>query len=87
LAAERVALVRQRDALQSQIEQTAARMAQDSGGECRRTMPVFRLGTDLSVCSVSVMSPKRGLRPAKSWLVTLNDSREEVVVRRSYVSV
>jgi hypothetical protein len=84
LAAERAALVRQRDALQSQIVQTAQRMARDSGGECRRTMPVFTLGADLSVCSVSVTSPGRGLRPGKSWLITLNDSREEVVVRRSY---
>jgi hypothetical protein len=84
LAAKRVALVRQRDALQSQIDQTAERMARASGGECRRTMPVLRLGADLSVCSVSVTSPRRGLRLGKSWLVTLNDSREEVVVRRSY---
>jgi hypothetical protein len=85
LAAERAALVRQRDALRSQIEQTAERIARDSGGECRRTMPVFRLGADLSVCSVSVTSARRGLRPGKSWLVTLNDSRKEVFVRRSYV--
>lgn len=86
LAAQRLALVRRREALQSQIDQTANWMAQDIGGsDCRRTMPIFKLAADLSVCSVSVTSPRRGLRPGKSWLVTLNDSRKEVIVRRSYV--
>jgi hypothetical protein len=80
LAAERAALVERRDALRWQISQTARRMAQDSGGECRPTLPVFRLGEDLSVCSVSVRSPRRGLRPSRWSLVTLNESRDEVVV-------
>ena len=36
-----------RDALQSTILQTAARMAQQNRGECRRTLPVFTLGEGL----------------------------------------
>ena len=83
LAAERAALVRRRDTLRSQIDQTAEGMAQRTGGECRRTLPVFRLGGDLSVCSVSVQSPRGGFRHDKRWLVTLNDSADGVVVRRS----
>jgi hypothetical protein len=75
-------LARRRDALQSTIVQTGARMAQQNGGECRRTLPVFALGNGLSVCSVSVSSPRRGLRAAKQWLITLDDSRDKVLVRR-----
>lgn len=80
LAAEREKLVRRRDALQSTIVQTAGRMAQDRG-ECRKTLPVFRLDEGLTVCSVSVSRPRRGLRFAKQWLVTLNRSHD-VLVRR-----
>jgi hypothetical protein len=83
LAAERAALVQRRDALRWQIDQTARRMAQDSGGECRPTLPVFRFGDDLSVCSVSIKSPRRGFRPGGWSLVTLNETGDEVVVRRS----
>lgn len=83
LAAEHAALVLRRDTLRSQIDQTAERMAEHSGGECRRTLPVFRLGGDLSVCSVSVQNPRGGFRHDKRWLVTLNDSADIVVVRRS----
>jgi hypothetical protein len=81
LAAERAALVERRDALRGQISQTARRVAQDSGGECRPTVPVFALAEDLSVCSVSVKSPRRGFRPGKWWLITLSESGDEVVVR------
>jgi hypothetical protein len=81
-AAERKQLARRRDALQSTIVQTGARMAQQNGGECRRTLPVFALGNGLSVCSVSVSRPRHGLRAAKQWLVTLDDSRDQVQVRR-----
>jgi chromosome segregation ATPase len=81
LAAEREKLVRRRDALQSTILQTAARMAQQNRGECRRTLPVFTLGEGLTVCSVSVAYPRRGLRFAGQWLVTLGRSHT-VLVRR-----
>ena len=81
LASEREELVRRRDALQLKIERTADRMAQENGGECRKTLPVFRLGDGLTVCSIAVSSPKRGFRWAKRWLVTLNDSCDEVQVR------
>jgi hypothetical protein len=81
LAAEREKLVRHRDALQSTILQTAARMAQQNRGECRRTVPVFTLGEGLTVCSVSVSCPRRWFRLGVQWLVTLNRSHE-VLVRR-----
>lgn len=81
-AAEREALVRRRDALQSAIVQTASRMAQPDGGECRNTLPVFTLGTGLTVCSVSVSSPGSRFRSPKHWLVTLDGSHEAVVIRR-----
>jgi hypothetical protein len=81
LAAEREKLVRRRDALQLEIVQTAARMAQRGCGECRRTVPVFTLGEGLTVSSVSVFSPRKGLRFGKHWLVTLNGTRDNVVVR------
>jgi hypothetical protein len=81
LAAERENLVRRRDALQSTILQTAARVAQRYRGECRRTVPVFTLGEGLTVCSVSVSCPRRGFRFAKQWLVTLT-AAHDVLVRR-----
>jgi hypothetical protein len=82
LAAQRAQLVRRRDALELTIGQTAARMARQDGGECRRTVPVVTLGEGLTVCSVSVSCPRRGFRFAKRWLVTLNGSRDGVLVRR-----
>lgn len=81
-AAERQKLVRRRDALQLGILQTAAAMAEQDDGECRRTVPVFTLGEGLTVCSVSVFCPRKGLRFGKHWLVTLNRSHDEVLVRR-----
>lgn len=81
-AAQREEAVRDRDALQVGIAQTAAQMALQHGGECRRTVPVFTLGEGLSVCSVSVSCPRRGFRCAKRWIVTLSDSHDRVVVRR-----
>lgn len=83
LAAERETRVRRRDALQSTIDETAGRLAQQSGGDCRRTLPVFRLGEALTVCSVAVLSPRRWFRFQQHWLVTLNDSRDQVRVRRA----
>jgi len=81
LAAEREKLVRSRDALRLTVLQTAERMAQQSRGECRRTVPVFTLGEGLTVCSVSVSCPRRGFRFAKRWLVTLTRSHD-VLIRR-----
>jgi regulator of replication initiation timing len=78
---ERENLARRREALQSTILQTAARMAQQTRGECRRTLPVITLGEGLTVCSVSVAYPRRGLRFAGHWLVTLGRSHD-VLVRR-----
>jgi chromosome segregation ATPase len=81
LELERENLVQRREALQSTILQTAARMAQQCRGECRRTLPVITLGEGLTVCSVAVSVPRRGLRLAGQWLVTLNRSHH-VLVRR-----
>jgi hypothetical protein len=82
LAAQRAQLARRRDGLEFTIGQTAARMARQNGGECRRTLPVFTLGEGLTVCSVSVSWPRRGFRFAKRWLVTLNGAHDDVLVRR-----
>lgn len=81
-AAERDALMRHRDALQSGIDRAAGRMERDNRADCRRTIPVFALGEGATVCSISVRIPRRGLRTEKRWLVTLNDSRDEVVIKR-----
>lgn len=81
LALDRENLIRRRETLQSTILQTAARMAEQTRGECRRTLPVFTLGDGLTVCSVSVAYPRRGLRLAGHWLVTLGRSHD-VLVRR-----
>ena len=82
LVAERETLARRRDGLQLSIVQTAARMVQRDGGEWRRTLPVFTLDEGLTVCSVAVSCPRRGLRFPKQWLVTLNRTRDDVTIRR-----
>jgi hypothetical protein len=84
LAAERETLIRRRDALQFTIDETAGRIAQGNGGDCRRTLPLLRIGAGLTVCSVIVLSPRKRFRSQKHWLVTLNDSRDQLRVRRSY---
>jgi hypothetical protein len=81
LDVERENLVRRRERLQSTILQTAARLAQETRGECRRTLPVITLGEGLTVCSVSVSFPRRGLRLAGQRLVTLSRSHN-LLVRR-----
>lgn len=81
LAAEHATLARHRDALQATILQTAARMAQQNRGECRRTVPVITLGEGLTVCSVTVSWPRRWFRLGAYWLVTLNRS-QDLLVRR-----
>jgi regulator of replication initiation timing len=78
---ERENLVQRRETLQSTILQTAARMAQETRGEWRRTLPVITLGEGLTVCSVSVSFPRRGLRLAGQRLVTLSRSHN-LLVRR-----
>jgi hypothetical protein len=83
-AAEHERLLLWREALQSTIHETAGRIAQQNGGDCRNTLPVFRLGEALTVCSVVVLSPRNWFRTDRDWLVTLNDSRDQVRVRRSY---
>ena len=83
LAAEREALMQRRDALQRTIDETAGRIAQTNGGDRRNTLPVFSLGEALTVCSVVVLSSRKWLRSQPHWLVTLNDSRDQVRVRRS----
>jgi hypothetical protein len=83
LAAEREELVRCRDVLQLTIVRRAEQMALDNRGECRRTLPVFALGEGLNVCSASVSWPRKGFRFAKLWLVTLNDARDGVVIKRA----
>jgi hypothetical protein len=84
LAADRETLVRRRDALRLAIDETAVRIAQANRGDCRNTLPVFRLGEGLSVCSVTVLSPRRLFRSQPHWLVTLNDSRNQVRVTPTY---
>ena len=73
-----------RDALQSTIDETAGRIAQQNGCDCRNTLPVFRLGEALTVCSVVVLSATRWFAPQPDWLVTLNDAGDRVRVTRSY---
>lgn len=82
-AAEREELTRRRDALQSAIVEAAARTVRTEDGDFRNTLPVYTLAAGLTVCSVSVSSPRRRLRFPKHWLVTLNDTRDEVQVRRT----
>lgn len=80
-ALEREELARRRDALQQTILQTAAQMAQQNRGECRRTVPVVTVGEGLTVCSVTVSWPRRWFRFGAYWLVTLSRSHD-VLVRR-----
>jgi hypothetical protein len=82
LGAEREVLMQRRDALQLTILETAERIAQENGGDCRKTIPVFRIGEAFTVCSAAVLCPRRGFRSQKWCLVTLNDSRDRVRVRR-----
>jgi hypothetical protein len=81
LAGWRRELRRRRDALETELEATANRMAHRSGGEWRRTLPVFRLGEGLTLCSITVSRPSRPFRSLRLWLVTLNPAWDEVLVR------
>ena len=82
LAAQREVLMRRRDALQFGINDAAERLERDNGADCRKTIPVHVLGEGATVCSVSARIPRRGFRSEKRWLVTLNESRDEVVIKR-----
>lgn len=84
LTAKRDALIRHRDALQSRIDAAAIRMAQDAGGECRRTVPCISLADAVTVVSQWVSCPRQGFTLEKHWLVTLDGGREQVLVRRCY---
>jgi hypothetical protein len=84
LTLERATLMSRRDALQSTIDETAGRIAQQNGCDCRNTLPIFRLGEALTVCSVVVLSATSWFRPRPDWLVTLNDACDHVRVTRSY---
>jgi hypothetical protein len=80
--AEHQEVVRLRDALQCSIDEIASDLARVSRGECRRTVPVLDLGGPLTVCSVTVLSPRRCFHSWKLWLVTLDDTCDRVLVRR-----
>ena len=82
--AERAPLIRRRDELQSKIDQTAMRIADETGGEHRRTFPCIALDERVTVCSVWVLRPRLRPWPAQRWLVTLDRAHDQVLVRRCY---
>jgi hypothetical protein len=53
-----------------------------ASGECRRTVPVIRLADAVTISSMTVSRPRKGLRAAQLWLVTLAADREQVLVRQ-----
>ncbi len=81
LAAEQAELLRRRVALQSKIDQEAVRIADSKRGECRRTLPVITLHPGLTVSSMTVSRTRRHFRSVKLWLVTLDDTGHDVLVR------
>ena len=82
--AERAPVIRRRDDLQSKIDQTAMRIADETGGEHRRTFPCIALDETVTVCSVWVLRPRSRPWPAQRWLVTLDGAHDQVLVRRCY---
>lgn len=82
-AVEREQLMHRRDALQARIAQAAGGIARGDETECRGTVPVIKLDEELTVCSMGVASPKRRLRHRQFWLVTLTETRDDVLVRRA----
>jgi hypothetical protein len=81
LVAEHEKLVRHRADLESEIARAAARIAPRECGDWRRTVPVITLAEGLTVCSIAVSCPGRGLRSGKRWLVTPNAAHDGVVIR------
>jgi hypothetical protein len=84
LTAEHDALIKRRDVLQRAIDATAARIARDSRGECRRTVPCVSVGDTVTVLSQWVRCPRHGFSLEKHWLVTLDRVQDRVLVRRCY---
>jgi hypothetical protein len=81
LVAEREELLRRRDALQAEIERTAAEMANGKHGECRHTVPVIQFADAVTVSSITVSTPRRLFRAMRLWLVTLSEDRDSVLIR------
>lgn len=82
-AAEREQVLRRRDDLEARIVRAAEAIAQGDRAECRRTVPVIALDQDVTVCSMGVASPRRRFRSRRFWLVTLTDTYDEVLARRT----
>jgi DNA repair exonuclease SbcCD ATPase subunit len=83
LAAEREAALRRRDVLQAKVVQMAEGIARGDRHQCRRTVPVVALDRDVTVCSVGVATPKRRFRSQQFWLVTLTETRDDVLAIRT----
>jgi hypothetical protein len=83
LAAEREASLRRRDVLQAKVVQIAEAIARGDHRQCRRTVPVVALDREVTVCSVGVATPKRRFRPQQFWLVTLTETRDDVLAIRT----
>lgn len=83
LAAEREAALRLRDVLQAKVVQMAEWIACGDEHQCRRTVPVVALDSDVTVCSVGVATPKRRFRSRQFWLVTLSETRDDVLAIRT----
>lgn len=81
VAAQRLQVLRRRDALQASIVQTAEGIAGGDRSQCRRTVPVVALDHGVTVCSIGVATPRRRFRSARFWLVTLTDTRDGVLAR------
>ena len=82
-AAEREQVLRRRDDLEARIVGIAEEIARGDRAQCRPTVPVITLGQDVTVCSMGVASPRRRFRSRQFWLVTLTDTRDEVLARRT----
>lgn len=82
LAAQRDELLRRRDALQAEIDRTAAEVAVGAQGECRRTVPVIQFADAVSVSSITVSTRRKPFRALRLWLVTLSEDRDGVLVKR-----
>lgn len=80
-AARREELLLRRDALQEEIDRTAAEVADGTRGECRRTVPVIQFGDAVTVSSITVSTRRRLFRAMRLWLVTLSEDRNSVLVR------
>jgi hypothetical protein len=82
LAVERAERRYRRRALQAKIDREADAIARHKQGECRRTLPVITLHPGLTVSSMTVSSARTRFRSLKLWLITLNESRDDILVRR-----